>query len=267
MPRQTRPPKGPLAQRLDQLFRTVHPKDRGPYTPAEVADAINAEARERVVSATYLWLLRTGERDNPTLRHLTAIAKFFGVPPVYFLPDTEADQGTLPGEVLAALTDDKVRGPREPAARQPIPRSSSRRTATRPLRRSESAPTARSGTTASHTRSMLTRSSESGAVWISANDRAYAAGCAPRDPAVRLTAGAPRDPGATATTRPDRANARWSHPMARADQADAARAAIFARLERRVDPEGILSATERAPLIRAAARRLSATLNSARSRK
>jgi transcriptional regulator with XRE-family HTH domain len=109
MPRQTRPPRGLLAQRLDQLFRTVHPKDRGPYTPAEVADAINATAGERVVSGTYLWLLRTGERDNPTLRHLTAIAKFFGVPPVYFLPDADADQATLPGEVLAALTDDKVR--------------------------------------------------------------------------------------------------------------------------------------------------------------
>jgi transcriptional regulator with XRE-family HTH domain len=109
MPRQTRPPKGLLAQRLDQLFRTVHPKGRGPYTPAEVADAINAAAGERVVSATYLWLLRTGERDNPTLRHLTAIARFFGVPPVYFLPDTGANQGALPGEVLAALTDDKVR--------------------------------------------------------------------------------------------------------------------------------------------------------------
>jgi transcriptional regulator with XRE-family HTH domain len=108
MARQTRPPKGLFAQRLDQLFRTVHPKDRGPYTPAEVADAINAAAGERVVSATYLWLLRTGERGNPTLRHLTAIAKFFGVPPVYFLPDAEA-QAELPGEVLAALTDDKVR--------------------------------------------------------------------------------------------------------------------------------------------------------------
>jgi transcriptional regulator with XRE-family HTH domain len=111
MPRQTRPPKGLFAQRLDNLFRTVHPKDRGPYTPAEVADAINAAAGERVVSATYLWLLRTGERSNPTLRHLTAIAKFFGVPPVYFLPgtDTGADQTALPSEVLAALTDDKVR--------------------------------------------------------------------------------------------------------------------------------------------------------------
>ena len=109
MARQTRAPKGFFAQRLDHLFRTVHPQDRGPYTPAEVADTINAAAGERVVSATYLWLLRTGDRDNPTLRHLTAIAKFFGVPPVYFLPDTETDHTALPGEVLAALADDKVR--------------------------------------------------------------------------------------------------------------------------------------------------------------
>jgi hypothetical protein len=34
-----------LAARLDHLFRTVHPKDRGPYTPAEVAEAINETAR------------------------------------------------------------------------------------------------------------------------------------------------------------------------------------------------------------------------------
>jgi transcriptional regulator with XRE-family HTH domain len=109
MPRQTRPPEGFLARRLDHLFRTVHPKDRGPYTPAEVADAINTAAGERVVSATYLWLLRTGQRDNPTLRHLVALARFFGVPPVYFLPDDNARDTELPAEVVATLTDDKVR--------------------------------------------------------------------------------------------------------------------------------------------------------------
>jgi len=109
MPRQTRPPEGFLARRLDHLFRTVHPKGRGPYTPAEVADAINTAAGDRVVSATYLWLLRTGQRDNPTLRHLTALAKFFGVPPVYFLPDDSTQEQELPAEVVAALTDDKVR--------------------------------------------------------------------------------------------------------------------------------------------------------------
>jgi transcriptional regulator with XRE-family HTH domain len=96
MPRQTRPPEGHFAERLDRLFRTVHPKDRGPYTPAEVAAAINAEADERVVSGTYLWLLRTGQRDNPTLKHLVAIARFFGVPPTYFFPDDVVQQDAVP---------------------------------------------------------------------------------------------------------------------------------------------------------------------------
>jgi hypothetical protein len=63
------------------------------------------------------------------------------------------------------------------------------------------------------------------------------------------------------------ANARWSRPMARADQADAARSAILARLEREVDPAGTLSPDERAFLVRAAARKLSAKLNAARARK
>jgi hypothetical protein len=63
------------------------------------------------------------------------------------------------------------------------------------------------------------------------------------------------------------ANARWSRPMARADQADAARSAILARLEREVDPAGTLSPDERAVLVRAAARKLSAELNAAGARK
>jgi len=63
------------------------------------------------------------------------------------------------------------------------------------------------------------------------------------------------------------ANARWSRPMARADQADAARSAIFARLERQVDPDGELRPEQRATLVAAAARRLSAELNAARTRK
>jgi transcriptional regulator with XRE-family HTH domain len=108
MPRQTRPPEGLFAERLDRLFRTVHPKDRGPYAPAEVADAINESAGERVVSGTYLWLLRTGQRDNPTMKHLIAIARFFNVPPTYFFPDDAMRQDAVPAE-LAALSDDQVR--------------------------------------------------------------------------------------------------------------------------------------------------------------
>jgi hypothetical protein len=55
--------------------------------------------------------------------------------------------------------------------------------------------------------------------------------------------------------------------MAREDQADAARAAIYARLERQVDPTRALAAEERAALIRSAGRRLGAELNAARARK
>jgi transcriptional regulator with XRE-family HTH domain len=110
MPKQTPvPERGLFAQRLDHLFRTVHPKDRGPYTPAECAEAINAAAGEPVVSGTYLWMLRTGKRDNPTMKHLIAISRFFGVPPTYFFPDDCLNENAIPAELAAALGDDQVR--------------------------------------------------------------------------------------------------------------------------------------------------------------
>jgi transcriptional regulator with XRE-family HTH domain len=96
-----------IASRLDHLFRTVHPKDRGPYTPAEVAAAVNEAAGENVISAVYVWQLRTGRRANPTYRHLIALAQFFAVPPTYFFPDTSPE--VVPPEVLLALRDDRVR--------------------------------------------------------------------------------------------------------------------------------------------------------------
>jgi transcriptional regulator with XRE-family HTH domain len=101
--------RGHLSDRLEYLFRTVHPKDRGPYTPAEVAEAVNEAAGERVISSTYVWQLRTGRRDNPTQRHLSALASFFGVSPMYFFEETEADRGAVPPELVAALKDDDVR--------------------------------------------------------------------------------------------------------------------------------------------------------------
>ena len=101
--------RGRLADRLDYLFRAVHPKDRGPYTPAEVAEMVNQAAGERVISSTYVWQLRTGRRDNPTQKHLSALAAFFGVSPMYFFEETEADRGAVPPELVAALKDDDVR--------------------------------------------------------------------------------------------------------------------------------------------------------------
>jgi transcriptional regulator with XRE-family HTH domain len=107
--RETRPPQGLFAERLDHLFRTVHPKDRGPYTTAEAADAINAIAGEEMISGTYLWLLRTGQRDNPTMKHLIAIARFFSVPPTYFFPDESLAENAVPADLAAALDDAQIR--------------------------------------------------------------------------------------------------------------------------------------------------------------
>jgi hypothetical protein len=103
------PQAGLIASRLDRLFRSVHPKDRGPYTPGEVAAAINDAAGENVISGTYVWQLRTGRRDNPTYKHLIALARFFGVSPMYFFDDAETERGTRPAEVALALQDDDVR--------------------------------------------------------------------------------------------------------------------------------------------------------------
>ncbi len=100
---------GLLADRLDHLFRTVHPKDRGPYTPAEVAEGINKTVGDRTISSTYIWQLRTGRRDNPTQRHLSALAAFFGVSPMYFFDVAETDRDAVGPDLVAALKDDDVR--------------------------------------------------------------------------------------------------------------------------------------------------------------
>ncbi|GAA2245031.1 helix-turn-helix domain-containing protein [Streptomyces amakusaensis] len=77
--------------RLNRLFETIHPPGRGPYTNQEVATLL----RERggpSLSHVYLWQLRTGRRDNPTRRHLEALASFFGVPVTYFFDDDVAEK-------------------------------------------------------------------------------------------------------------------------------------------------------------------------------
>lgn len=99
---------GLLAERLEHLFQTVYPKGGKPYTNVQAADAINAAAGENVISQGYVWQLRTGYRDNPTRKHLAALAAFFGVSVLYFFEDTDKDAG-LASEVQLALQDDAVR--------------------------------------------------------------------------------------------------------------------------------------------------------------
>ena len=44
-------PQSTLAQKIDRLFRTVHPRDRGEYSFEEVAEAIRARGGP-TISAT-----------------------------------------------------------------------------------------------------------------------------------------------------------------------------------------------------------------------
>ena len=80
---------GSLADRLDHLFEVIHPADRRCYSNDEVAALLQKQGGP-TVSGTYLWQLRTGRRDNPTKRHLEALADFFGVPVAYFFDDDVA---------------------------------------------------------------------------------------------------------------------------------------------------------------------------------
>lgn len=90
------PDEGPgeLARKLARLF-VLHPHDGKPYTAADVAGAINKRAGKNIISATYVWQLRVGRADNPTVNRLKALAEFFHVPASYLLGgDDELDRRT-----------------------------------------------------------------------------------------------------------------------------------------------------------------------------
>ncbi|MEV7601684.1 helix-turn-helix domain-containing protein [Kitasatospora sp. NPDC089797] len=100
---------GVVAARLNHLFATVHPASRGPYTSPEVASAINEKAGHQVLSATYLWQLRKGKRQDPTHSRLTALADFFGVSPMYFYEDETAKRTDEQLRLAGALRNPTIR--------------------------------------------------------------------------------------------------------------------------------------------------------------
>jgi transcriptional regulator with XRE-family HTH domain len=98
------PPAQSFAGKLNHLFETVHPAGRGPYSNEEVATLIRDQGGP-TISATYIWLLRKGQRDNPTVKHVEALSGFFGVPPAYFFDDDTAAAVDAELEVLIAMKD------------------------------------------------------------------------------------------------------------------------------------------------------------------
>ena len=97
-----------LARKLNRLFETIHPSGRGEYSPEEVAKAI-ADSGQGSISPAYIYLLRKGQRDNPTKRHLELLAGFFGVTPAYFFDEEAAERIEQQLDLLAAFRDGNVR--------------------------------------------------------------------------------------------------------------------------------------------------------------
>jgi transcriptional regulator with XRE-family HTH domain len=97
-----------LADKLDYLFRTVHGPARREFSNEEVAAAITRD-QDVTISASYIWYLRTGQRDNPTFKHLNALARFFGVPPAYFFDEETSARVEAELGLLTAMKDNGVR--------------------------------------------------------------------------------------------------------------------------------------------------------------
>ena len=90
-----------IAEKLDRLFRVT---GRPEPSYMAVAEAIRA-GQGVAISHTYIWQLRTGRRDNPTVQHLSALAAYFGVPVAYFLDDELAGRVDGQLQLLRSLRD------------------------------------------------------------------------------------------------------------------------------------------------------------------
>ncbi|MFE1172783.1 hypothetical protein [Streptomyces sp. NPDC058773] len=104
-----------LAEKLDRLF-SVRSRERGrPLSVNEVATALNIKAGKPVISGNYIWHLRRGKRDNPTKRHLEALAEYFCVPAAYFhdLQDTPSSADATAQEAQQQATAREKDGPAE----------------------------------------------------------------------------------------------------------------------------------------------------------
>ncbi|MFJ5985501.1 XRE family transcriptional regulator [Lentzea sp. NPDC092896] len=97
-----------LADRIDRLFQVVRRPNGEQHSHEEVARSCRETTGESF-SAAYLWQLRTGRRDNPTKRHLEALAGFFQVPPAYFFDDEQGRVIAGELELLGALRNSAVR--------------------------------------------------------------------------------------------------------------------------------------------------------------
>ncbi|MEH1015056.1 helix-turn-helix domain-containing protein [Micromonospora sp. CPCC 206060] len=96
-----------LSERLNRVFDRIRKADGSRFSLREVADAVTAAGEP--ISFAYIGQLRNGEKDNPSLKHLRGLARFFGVPVEYFTSDTLADEVDRELDLAAALRQVRAR--------------------------------------------------------------------------------------------------------------------------------------------------------------
>lgn len=97
-----------LAQKINHLFDTVRRPDGSMYSNDEVATQVSNLNPEGSISGNYIWMLRNGQRDNPTKKHLESLASFFDVGPAYFFDDSKSQVIATELAVLKAIKDGGV---------------------------------------------------------------------------------------------------------------------------------------------------------------
>jgi len=95
-----------VSEKIDHLFHTVRRHDGREYTYDDVEQG--TEAR---VSRSYVWKLRHGRNNNPSLDVIEALAQFFQVKPEYFFATERIDEARAHemAAVAALLQDSAVR--------------------------------------------------------------------------------------------------------------------------------------------------------------
>ena len=79
-----------FANRLNYAFKTITKEDGTEYTPEDIQSATN-----KAVTSSYVWRLRSGKADNPSIIVVKVLSDFFDVKPSYFLDDPEEEGGPI----------------------------------------------------------------------------------------------------------------------------------------------------------------------------
>lgn len=104
-------PPGTLAEKITLILERSYPGEQGPPTDSEIADAINAHAGARVISAAGVLDLRTGTVETSSPVVLEGLAAFLGVSPMYFQPDDAVARQVYEGlQLLSASRKGTVSG-------------------------------------------------------------------------------------------------------------------------------------------------------------